>query len=184
MPSASRVVTFRHNAVSRSTPTIRTGRCVMDRWDVLVIAGALLEVGGGLLLVTDVVSSLKRQRAYRSRPQTVYVGASLSAEGSLMVAAITGGREPTVEERVAALEGSVRTLRDTIDEQRTTLRDELRKDAEQAARHVGMRADDRFDAIEAALLGESKSETRRRLASVGAVVLGVALATWGSVAAP
>ena len=54
--------------------------------------------------------------------------------------------------------------------------------AEDAADRASKGADDRFTAMERALLGETPWDTRRRLVGIGLVVLGVALATVAAVA--
>lgn len=149
-------------------------------WDWVTLIGGALQVGGVLLLVTDVVKTFRRVEDYRRRPQVVELGHAIDASVVFPVAVI-GGQQPTTEERLERLESGLREVREQLQEETMRLRAEARQAADEAAERTVRHGDRRFVAIELALLGDTPSDKRRRLLSIGLIVFGVGLATIGSI---
>lgn len=83
-------------------------------------------------------------------------------------ATAVGGKEPTVRERLGRLEAQARELRIELLDTAARLRAEARDAASKAAERVRQGADDRFRAMERAILGDTPSDKRRRLFSIAA----------------
>jgi hypothetical protein len=145
------------------------------------VAGGLLQVGGVLVLVLGVILTHRRVEAYRKTPTSLDVHDSAIGVDS-GTPALTTVAEPTLEERVGRLEVQVGAVRDELGEAAIRLRQTAQTAADAASESASRRASERFEAIERLILGETRIDRWVRVGSIVAVILGVILATIGSVA--
>lgn len=146
-----------------------------------IVVGGSLQALGVVVLVVDVTASFRRLRTYRHREKKVPIGQAVETDMAFPITPV-GGKQPTLEERIDRLEGQVRELRIELQETAARLRSDARDAASDAAQRVWHRSDDQFRALEGALLGDTRKDKVRRLASIAAIAFGVVLATIGSVA--
>jgi len=152
----------------------------LDPPDWLVVLGGALQIGGVLVLVVDVVRTFRRLEEYGRRPQTIE-GTTLEAPVTLPRATVTGGAPPTVDERLGRLERGLDEIRVELPERIARAEAKARESSSEAAGRAVRHTDRRFDALEGALLGDTTRDKWRRLGSIAAIVLGLILATIGSV---
>ena len=141
--------------------------------------GAGVEGLGFLLVIWELVRTV-RQIEYLFRDQTVEVPL-LTVGTSLRIAYATGEREPTLEERVARLEASLRSTDTRLDQQRT----ELINHAEEpigAAEERMDRARLRLQAEIEKLVQAVRGGTRLRIAGTGLFIVGLIVSTYGNLA--
>lgn len=150
-------------------------------WDWLVILGGALQAGGVLVLVVEIVRSSRRRQSYRTRPQVVEVG-TIEATATVFSPRIVTEPPPPIEERVERLEEGLARLRNDLEERIGKLRADVRGAADEAAGRATRHGERRFEALERLILGETKLDRWVRGGSIVAIVLGVILATIGSVA--
>jgi hypothetical protein len=153
----------------------------MSGWDWWIVAGAALEVVGVLVLVVEIVRSSRRREAYETRDVVAEVG-TVEARATVFSPRIVVDPPPPIEERADRLEEGLARLRNDVEELSTELRAAARRAADEAADRVTRHGERRFAALERLLLGETRIERWVRVGSIAAVVLGVILATIGSVA--
>jgi hypothetical protein len=151
-------------------------------WDWWIVAGGALQTIGVTALVTDIVATFNRLERYRQRGRTIYAGAALEVDVDFPIGAVVGGKQPTLDERVDGLETRLTELGDELRDTKARLKDWASETASASAELVRKSSELRFRALEQALLGDTHWDKRRRLASVAAVVVGIILATIGSVA--
>jgi hypothetical protein len=151
-------------------------------WDWWIVAGGALQVIGVMALVIDIIATFNRLEGYRKRDRIVYAGSALEVGTAFPMGAVVGGREPTIDERVDRLETRLTELGDELRNTKARLKDWASETAAASAELVRKSSEQRFTAMEQALLGDTRWDKRRRVASVAAVVVGVTLATIGSVA--
>jgi hypothetical protein len=154
----------------------------MTGWEWWIVIGGALQAIGVTALAVDIVVAFRRSEGYQQRDTVVYMGSALEINVAIPMAAVVGGRERTIDERVGLLEARVVELEDELRDTKTKLKDWASESASSAAELVRKATDARFTALERALLGDTRWDRRRRLASVAAVVLGVLIATIGSAA--
>jgi hypothetical protein len=135
-----------------------------------------------MALVIDIVTTFSRLERYRKRGQTVYVGSALEVNVAIPLPSVVGGKEPTTDERVDRLETRLTELGDELRDTKARLKTWASETSSASAEMVRKSSEQRFTAIEQALLGDTGLDKWRRLASIVAIVFGVALATIGSVA--
>lgn len=104
---------------------------------LLTIAGGLAELGGLGLTVRD-IGDARRQASGLGLDRTVVELSASVAGQSAAQATLSGGRELTVEERLAVVEKSLTAIDRQVDARSSALRDEIQNavdDARQHARH-------------------------------------------------
>jgi hypothetical protein len=151
-------------------------------WDWWIVAGGALQVIGVAALVIDIVATFRRLERYRTRGRTVYAGSALEIDVAFPIGAVVGGGEPTIDERVDRLEARLTELGDDLRSTKARLKDWASETASASAELVRKSSEQRFTALEQALLGDTGWDKGRRIASVVAIALGVVIATIGSVA--
>jgi hypothetical protein len=127
----------------------------------LVVLGAVLEGGGHVLLARDLLSAAQRKAKLTRRNQLVQVP-GLVSEGSIGVPQVTTTEEqapppePTLPERVEAVEARVEEVAASVDRLEEKMKDDLRAVSDQAARLVAEARREVFDSYQEArgLLGE------------------------------
>lgn len=149
-------------------------------WDWWIVAGGALQAVGVLVLVIGVVRSARRTEEYETRPQVVEVG-TIEATAAVFSPRIVVDPPPPIEDRVERLEDGLARLRNDLEESVAELRSKARAAADEAAGRATRHGERRFEAFER-LLGETGLERWVRGLSIAAVVLGLILATIGSVA--
>jgi hypothetical protein len=147
----------------------------------LIVIGGALQVAGVLVLVVVIVRSSGREDRYRTRPQVVEPG-TIGAPAIVPTPRIITDPPPPIEDRMEQLESSVARLRNDLEALSGELRAEARNAADEAAGRATRHGERRFEALERLILGETALDGWVRVGSVVAVVLGVVLATIGSVA--
>jgi hypothetical protein len=150
--------------------------------DWLVVLGGALQAAGVLVLVIEIVRSSRRRQAYRTRSQVVEVG-TIEATATVFTPRIVTEPPPPIEHRVDRLEDGLERLRNDLEERIGELRAEARDAADQAAGRATRHGEQRFQALERLILGETRLDRWVRGGSIAAIVLGVILATIGSVMA-
>jgi hypothetical protein len=154
----------------------------MSVGDWLVVLGGALQAAGVLVLVIEIVRSSRRRQAYRTRPQVVEVG-TIEATATVFTPRIVTEPPPPIEDRVDRLEDGLVRLRNDLEERIGELHAEARDAADQAAGRATRHGERRFKALERLILGETRLDRWVRGGSIAAIVLGVILATIGSVMA-
>lgn len=149
----------------------------MTGWDWLVVAGGGLQVIG----VAGLAWEIRGLTRYLNRTHHVY-GTDMISVTEFGNATVTGGRQPTPDERLDRMEAQVTEMRGRLDRMPAELAHKWRGDiAEQAARtERWMR--EALDDIERLALGLTPTRIRATKGFVAAVIVGLILATVGSVA--
>ena len=153
----------------------------MGEWGLIVtlmVLGAGLELAGLGFVVWEVRSDARRIRAYAQRPITVRVHQAVAAMTSSGSIEVTGGREPTIEEKVARLEQAISELRESLTDLPGQLREELHREISDAAKQVEKTLKDDQKAIEQLF---TDTNTGLRAWGVGLFFFGLALQTAANV---
>ena len=153
----------------------------MGEWGwivTLMILGAVLELSGLGLVVWEVRSDAERIKAYAQRPITLRIHSSIHAMTSSGTGIISGGREPTVEEKVALLEQANTELRESLNRIPDQLRKEWREDIIDGETRVVEKLKEDHAAIEQLVID---ANTKLRAWGVGLFFFGLALQTAASV---
>jgi hypothetical protein len=148
---------------------MKFGPADITGWDWWIVLGGVLQAGGVSLLAHDVISTFRRIEGYWRRPQTIEQIHTVDAD-IFVPPGVMSGQQPTIEERVERLEQSTQALREELQETKADLRSEAREVATDAAAAAMRHGERRFLALEAALLGDTRTDKWRRFASIGAVV--------------
>jgi hypothetical protein len=106
------------------------------------LAGAVFELGGLALVVLDARDARGRATQVVKRETRVYLGAAHARARGGLVAALTGGREPTADERVSSLERSLADLRDGLTSRIELAEDRARADLTRVHEQAMTHADD------------------------------------------
>jgi hypothetical protein len=157
-----------------------------DWW---VIAGGLLEVGGAVAIALDIRATSKEFREYEKRPQTIYAHAA-TMELSALIGALgvvtSGGREPTVEERLQSLEERVnampKTLEDTTRKVKTDIKEWTQREIKGAVDTTRRSIEDWQKAFERLLRGITVGGIGLRAIGLALVLGGIVATTIGSAA--
>lgn len=96
---------------------------------LLTLFGLTFELGGLALVVFDARQARKHAAAVVKRTRTVYPSGISTAASAASVGALSGGREPTLEERIAALESSTATRLDDLQRRIVDARTEARRES-------------------------------------------------------
>jgi hypothetical protein len=145
-----------------------------------MVAGGTLEAVGIGLIAWQIRRDRSRADRLLRRPHTILVG-SIRSESAVGTPTVTGGREPTPEQRLDHLEHQVRVLQDDLGEAQRELRSELRADVEGAESRVASRLEEAASERRDVLVDILAGSLRERRIGVGVLLLGVALATAANV---
>jgi hypothetical protein len=145
----------------------------------LTVAGYIAEAIGLALLVLSVVRGWQQARRFSRRGQVLYAEAvSMSASTGWAVA--SGGREPSIEERVQALEKQSQSLNKTVNALPKQRRTDWRDDITAAERRLGLQLQDFKAAAQPLLVGMSHVDAALQIASAAFVFVGLGLQLAGS----
>jgi hypothetical protein len=104
------------------------------------LAGAVFELGGLTLVVLDARDARRRATQVVKREHRVYLGSAVLRAKSGLAGVLTGGREPTIEERVVIVERAVTALGEELTAKIELAEDRARADVtgahEQAMTHA------------------------------------------------
>lgn len=145
------------------------------------LVGAAFELAGVVTIVFDIWKAGRQLRAYRERPQTIYLGAISDAGAKVGNLSMSGGQEPTLDESVRVIEAKVDLMIQGQGERDEKLRDRWRDEIAAAEQRSRDTARDRDDALEKLVVGASVGVPWWRVAGVVAVSLGIVLQATGSV---
>jgi hypothetical protein len=150
----------------------------------LVILGGVLQVAGVVIVVLQIWETLKRAREYRRRPVSVKArttGASEAAGGMT----VESSREPTIEERLARVEQAVTGARADLNSTKAELRKEWRQELSETVADITADQREENDALVGLVLsvfeGRGMLGKLAQFAGAFLILLGIALATWGSI---
>jgi len=114
--------------------------CETLKW-LLTFGGAGSELFGLLLVVLDARDARRRAARVVSRDQTVYLGsAHARAIGGRVT--VTGGRQPTLEERVESLEQRLLRVHDELSERIDRVEDAAQEEASRVRGEAMAHADE------------------------------------------
>ena len=162
-------------ATPQSAPTGTLRGMTGCQW--LIVAGGLLQIGGVAALITDIVRTRNALTLYDQRPQTHYASATMRGRGS-MTGTLTTGREPTVDERVTAIEQRLANLPAELDDREATFENYMRGVIAGGLKATDAAIQEQRQNMEVLVHGVAGSVIWRS-ASVAAIILGIALQTVG-----
>jgi hypothetical protein len=128
------------------------------------------EVGGVLLIVRDIQDSRRQAQRILGRVQTVRLGPAITVERAMPITAL-GGKQPTLDERVARLENAIRDQNARLTEEVDAARREAREAAEDAAGRARASAAEEFAVLEQAMIDQLSGSLGRRLLGVVLIVV-------------
>jgi hypothetical protein len=132
---------------------------------LLTGAGALSELTGLWLVVQDAGDARRRASEVRRRDVTLYAGSARARAKGSGALTVTGGRVPTLEERVEALERELPRVRGELDDRIDRVDDA----AQDAASHAGGEAKSHADDLDRSLrdfIAETLASSRARVGVV------------------
>ena len=147
---------------------------------VLLVVGTVLQVGGVAFVALDVRDARRRLERY-THGDAVVEPLTAVAYGSVSTPKATADPPPPIENRVAALEDALHSLRTQMDDLAPRLLREAQHGAEDAAARVRRAARRESEALATLVLGmDDESARRRRVWSVRLIIGGLAVSLAGS----
>ncbi len=143
----------------------------------LMVTGAVFEVTGLAAAVLEIRSERRKVQRFLKRPITIQISAAgeVSSAGELV---LTGGREPTVEERVRLLEQTVKDVKMETEQMKLDLPTRWHRDIAEVEKRVGTSLNEYRGQLDRFL---RESGTKWRYIGITMFVFGLALQTWGNV---
>jgi hypothetical protein len=142
--------------------------------DSLIAVGGVLEAAGVFAVAADLWLTRREVKRFERRTKSIYL-AGRSEGSSSASATMTGGREPTLQERLEALEKRVRQVEDDPEK-----RAQLQRRMELTAERWTAALRDDIEALIVVLRGVTTGGIPLRGVGVGFVMLGLGLSVAGS----
>ena len=152
----------------------------MGEWGLIVafmVLGAAFEIGGLWVAWTEIRSERARIQSFLKRPIRLQISAAgeVSSSGE---AVLTGGREPTVEERVGLLEQTIKSVKKETEQWKREIPQRWRSDIAEAEKGVQASLNEYRGQLDTFL---TESETTWRSIGLVLFLIGLALQTVGNV---
>lgn len=149
----------------------------MSSSDSLIILGGGFEALGVVAVAVDLWITRRKVRGYEQRSRTIYL-TGIAEGSSVGKATITGGLEPTLNERVEALENRVSQAEQEL--RGPEKQQQLRTAMEQIAERAQQAIRDDVEALDTLLKGLTVGGIGLRVMGAVLVVIGIGLSGWGS----
>jgi hypothetical protein len=146
----------------------------------MMVAGGALELFGLALIVREIRDDRRRSKELLGRPFVTAVGIYVPRD-ELFEPTVHGRQEQAVEERLAALERDHLQLRDDLQATVRTLREDLDKTVGYAYDYTVESVLELDQEHRRLLVDALAGSTRRRYVGVGALLLGITVATAANV---
>jgi hypothetical protein len=146
----------------------------------LILVGGVFQIGGVVAVVVSLRDTLRGVGRFEHRTQMIFGAGGINGGGKLGVVTVTGGRPPTLEGRMVSLEGRFANLRDEIKDEVKT---ELKAEIERTRRAVTDSYKYDFQQLSSFTTETLRSQRRPTVIGASFLIVGVILATIGSVIA-
>jgi hypothetical protein len=145
----------------------------------LTVAGGAAELGGLALVVVGIVNDRAKARALFA-VQKVRIGPAREYGRGSMVAVLTGGREPTTDERLATVESRVNTLSEQVDERFFEARRQTDAEIDEALKQAYAADKEIDDELRRGLADVLAGGIRGRVVGVALLFAGIVLSVTGN----